>query len=62
MGGKRGTTVALALTGAVAVALLVAFWRLARTGDVDMALTNGGAAFVAAVGVTFIVLTYMQGD
>ncbi|MFI8092591.1 hypothetical protein ACIF9R_30425 [Streptomyces sp. NPDC086080] len=62
MGGKRGTTVALALTGAVAVALLVAFWRLARTGDVDVALTNGGAAFVAAVGVTFVVLTYMQGD
>ncbi|MFI9466636.1 hypothetical protein ACIHBQ_04080 [Streptomyces sp. NPDC052492] len=53
---------ALALTGAVAVALLVAFWRLARTGDVDVALTNGGAAFVAAVGVTFVVLTYMQGD
>ncbi|QKW00208.1 MULTISPECIES: hypothetical protein [unclassified Streptomyces] len=62
MGGKRGTTVALALMGAVAVALLVAFWRLARTGDVDVALTNGGAVFMGAAGLALMVLTYMQRD
>ncbi|MFH8441459.1 hypothetical protein ACH4D3_09570 [Streptomyces sp. NPDC018026] len=61
MGGKRGTTVALAVAAAMVLGLLVAFWRLARTENVDLAVMAGGAAFVAAFGMAFAVLTYVRG-
>ncbi|WP_431985567.1 hypothetical protein [Streptomyces griseoflavus] len=53
-------TVAFAV--AVIAGLSVAFWRLARTEDVDLAVMTGGAAFVAAFGMAFAALTYVQGD
>ncbi|MET8488223.1 hypothetical protein ABZV76_30510 [Streptomyces tendae] len=62
MGGKRGTTVALAVAGAMVLGLLVAFWRLARTKNVDLAVIAGGTTFVAVFGMAFAAMTYMQGD
>ncbi|MGV9909345.1 hypothetical protein [Streptomyces tendae] len=55
-------TVAFAVAVALDLALLVAFWRLARTENVDVALTYGGTAFVAALTVIFMVMTYMRGE
>lgn len=62
VGGNSGMTVAFAVAVALDLALLVAFWRLARTENVDVALTYGGTAFVAALTVIFMVMTYMRGE
>ncbi|GAA2275693.1 hypothetical protein GCM10010145_38370 [Streptomyces ruber] len=51
-----------AIAAGVISGLAVAFWRLARTGDVDQAVMTGGGAFVGALGVAFAVLTYVHRD
>ncbi|MFF0035234.1 hypothetical protein ACFYRG_03310 [Streptomyces mirabilis] len=53
--------VALAIAVAMICALLVAFWRLARTGNLDQAVMTGGGVFVAVFTMAFMVMTYMSG-
>ncbi|MGW2655790.1 hypothetical protein ACWC1D_19345 [Streptomyces sp. NPDC001478] len=52
--------------GAVATGMIcgmgTAFWRLARTDDVDQAVTAGGTVFLAVATLAFIVLTYVGSD
>ncbi|GGN91868.1 hypothetical protein GCM10011579_089160 [Streptomyces albiflavescens] len=61
MGGTRGMKVTLAIAVAMICALLVALWRLARTGDLDQALMTGGGVFVAVFTMAFMAMTYMSG-
>lgn len=50
----------LVVAVALICALAIAFWRLARTKNVDQALMTGGGVFVAAFTVAFMVMTYVH--
>ncbi|MCL6669592.1 hypothetical protein [Streptomyces panaciradicis] len=54
--------VTLAIAVAMISALLVALWRLARTGNLDQAVMTGGGVFVAVFTMAFMVMTYLSGD
>ncbi|GAA3523361.1 hypothetical protein [Streptomyces osmaniensis] len=55
-------TAVLAIALAGLCGLGVAFWRLARTGSVDQAVTMGGGTFIAVAMLAFVVLSYLQSD
>jgi hypothetical protein len=60
--GMRLMVAALVVAVGLICALVIAFWRLARTKNVDQALMTGGGVFVAAFTVAFMVMTYVHPD
>ncbi|UUU34347.1 hypothetical protein JIX56_33410 [Streptomyces sp. CA-210063] len=62
MSGMRLMVAALVVAVGLICALVIAFWRLARTKNVDQALMTGGGVFVAAFTVAFMVMTYVHPD
>ncbi|MFI1465658.1 hypothetical protein [Streptomyces wuyuanensis] len=60
MSGMRLMAVALALALALICALAAGIWHRVRKGDTDGAVRAAGITFAGAVGIVFMILTYLR--